>query len=117
MNQPPQLTLSLTPHGHLALIADSEASPLTQALTERLSHAFQLGTGHGLLLLGIEEAGSSLPPVLSYWREFGASYVTGICTRQEERGAAPAPPAALDHLVLSAPPMLGAEYLTAEVLQ
>jgi SNF2 family DNA or RNA helicase len=63
-----------------------------------------------------------LPPVFSYWREFGAWYVTALCTHPDTDAAlrkvhVPAPPVAeLDRLVLAAPPMTGAEYLTAEVL-
>jgi len=37
-----------------------------------LRDAFERGPGHGLLWLGTGEAGTALPPVYSYWREFGA---------------------------------------------
>src|SRR6202167_5595046 len=66
---------------------------------------------------------SRTPPVLSYWREFGARYVTALCTRPDgETGSTimhtPSPPdAELAWLALAAPPMNGAEYLTASVLQ
>jgi hypothetical protein len=61
--------------------------------------------------------------VLSYWREFGARYVRALCTRPDgETGSTimhtPSPPdAELAWLALAAPPMNGAEYLTASVLQ
>ena len=64
-----------------------------------------------------------LPPVFSYWREFGALYVTALCTQPDtevppRKVRVPAPPdAELDRLVLAVPPMTGAEYLTAEVLR
>ena len=45
----------------------------------RLEQAFVRGSGHGLLYLGADEVGTALPPVLSYWREFGARYVTALC--------------------------------------
>ena len=72
------LRLTLTPHGHLLLTPDAEAPPLEGALADRLLRAFARGSGHGLLLLGADEAGAALPPVLSYWREFGARYVTAL---------------------------------------
>jgi non-specific serine/threonine protein kinase len=113
----------LTPHGHLALIEDRDASALESELAQRLQNAFARGSGHGLLQLGASEVGVPLPPVFSYWREFGARYVTAICTLPEDgarttKTHAPSPPdAELAWLALAAPPMTGAEYLTATVLQ
>ena len=107
--------LALTPHGRLALIEDPDGPPLDAEVAQRLRKAFERGSGHGLLQLGAAEAGATLPPVFSYWREFGAGYVTALCTQPDTR--VPAPPAAeLDRLALAVPPMTGAEYLTAEVL-
>jgi len=112
----------LTPHGRLSLVETADASPLDPELAQRLRDAFDRGLGHGLLQLGAAEAGAALPPVFSYWREFGARYVTALCTQPDTDLAArkvrvPAPTAEeLDRLVLAVPPMTGAEYLTAEVL-
>jgi non-specific serine/threonine protein kinase len=111
------LSLSLTPHGRLAPARDAEAPSLESGLQDRLLPAFERGSGHGLLLLGADEAGTALPPVYSYWREFGVHYVTALCTRQDS-GAVPAPPdEELERMALAAPPMTGAEYLTAGVLR
>ena len=60
-----------------------------------------------------------LPPALSYWREFGARYVTALCTQPEAEAPpqdAHVPDPELEWLVLGAPAMTGAEYLTAAVL-
>jgi len=97
-------------------LVEEPGAPLLDAeLAQRLRDAFARGSGHGLLQLGAAEAGAALPPVFSYWREFGAGYVTALRTQPETR--VPAPPAAeLERLVLAVPPMTGAEYLTAEVL-
>jgi non-specific serine/threonine protein kinase len=117
------LSLTLTPHGRLVLVHDAGAARLDAGLAERLRLAFERGSGHGLLLLGADVAGSALPPDCSYWREFGARYVTALCTHEESdaprgqvRVAAP-PSEELERMAQAAPPMLGAEYLTVAVLQ
>jgi len=90
--------LALTPHGRLALVEEPGAPLLDAELAQRLRDAFARGSGHGLLQLGAAEAGAALPPVFSYWREFGAGYVTALRTQPETR--VPAPPAAeLERLV------------------
>lgn len=117
------LGLSLTPHGRLVLIHDADAPRLDSGLRDRLLQAFERGSGYGLLLLGADETGTVLPPLHSYWREFGARYVTALCTRQDsdalpERTPVAAPPdEELEGMALAAPPMIGAEYLTAAVLK
>jgi non-specific serine/threonine protein kinase len=108
--------LALTPHGRLALVEDPDAPPLDLQLAQRLRKAFERGSGHGLLQLGAAEAGAPLPPAFSYWREFGAGYVTALCTRSDAEAVPASPAAELDRLALAVPPMTGAEYLTAEVL-
>ena len=116
------VSLTLTPHGHLVLNPDDEAPPLASSLRDRLVKAFERGSGHGLLLLGADEAGTALPPVLTYWREFGARYIAALCTQPaaetpQQKPAVNAPPEdELERLALSAPPMIGVEYLTAQVL-
>jgi superfamily II DNA or RNA helicase len=113
----------LTPHGHLILREDRDASVLEPELARRLQNAFARGSGHGLFQLGASEVGVALSPVFSYWREFGARYVTALCTRPDGETRftithSPSPPdAELTWLALAAPPMTGAEYLTATVLQ
>jgi superfamily II DNA or RNA helicase len=113
----------LTPHGRFILSEDRDASALEPELARRLQNAFARGSGHGLLQLGASEVGVALPPVFSYWREFGARYVTALCTRPDGETPSttthnPSPPdAELAWLALAAPPMTGAEYLTASVLQ
>jgi non-specific serine/threonine protein kinase len=113
----------LTPHGRLILGQVDDAPTLEPELAQRLLEAFGRGSGHGLLRLGAGEVGIVLPPVLAYWREFGTRYVTTLCTLPdaEEHGAKvhiPAPSEdELESVASAAPPMTGAEYLTAAVLQ
>ena len=106
----------LTPHGHLLLAPDSDAPSLPAALAQRLTEAFALGAGHGLLQLGAAEVGVILPPSWAWWRDFAARYVTALCATPEG-GAISAPgEQALDALIADVPPMTGVEYLTTEVL-
>ena len=117
------LASTLTPHGRLTLAQDDDAAAVEAELAHRLQNAFAGGSGHGLLQLGANEIGVALPPTLSYWREFAAQYVTAVCTlpdtgAEPPKAHVPVPPASeLDKLVLAAPPMTGAEYLTAKVLE
>ena len=116
-----RLTTCLTPRGHLVVAPSDDAHELDAALARRVERAFARGTGHGLLRLGAAEVGQILPPVLAYWREFAARYVTALCTRpdvEDLRAAIPAPPEGqLDALASAAPVMPGAEYLTSDVLR
>jgi superfamily II DNA or RNA helicase len=118
----PCLALILTPHGRLTLVQDDDAAAIEADLAQRLQHAFARGLGHGLLQLGANEIGVALPPTLAYWREFAAQYVTALRTlpdtgTEPPKAHVPVPPTSeLDQLVWAAPPMTGAEYLTATVL-
>src|SRR3989442_14350168 len=118
---PVSLSLDLTPRGHLIVSHEADAAALDSRLAERLVGAFERGSGHGLLLLGADEAGTALPPVHAYWREFGARFVTALCGQedsgvQEQAPQVPAPEdPELERIALAAPPMMGAEYLTAAV--
>ncbi len=105
----------LTPQGHLLLAPAAEGAPLAADLEQRLRDCFERGAGHGLLQLGAGEVGTALPAAFGFWREFGARYVTALCTSP---GAVVAPPSAEDFAALAAgaPPMAGAEYLSATVL-
>jgi superfamily II DNA or RNA helicase len=112
----------LTPHGVLTLRPSDDAVPLEPALASRLEKAFAKGPGHGLLCLGADEVGTVLPPVLSYWREIGSRYVTALCALPgigEDCAKPPVPAPAdseLEQIVLTVPPMAGAEYLTTTLL-
>src|SRR5271169_4446716 len=112
----------LTPHGSLTLRETGEALALEPEQGLRLEKAFARGTGHGLLWLGASEVGTTLPPVLSYWRELGVRYVTALCAlpgigEGEAKPPVPIPgDGEFDTIAVAVPPMIGAEYLTADVL-
>src|SRR5215211_9400319 len=113
----------LTPHGLLTLSQTDEPLALDVARGSRLVKAFAGGPGHGLLVLGADEVGTALPPVLSYWRELAAGYVTALCALPGLGEGASKPPVPvpahgeLDKMAAAVPPMTGAEYLTADVLR
>jgi len=115
------LSVQLTPKGHLHVVSDPDAPPLPNVLAERLADAFARGSGHGLLHLGAVEVSTALPPLWAFWRGFAARYVTALSatqttTLEDDEIALAAPDAlTLDTLCLDAPPMKGAEYLTAEI--
>ena len=112
----------LTPRGLLILRPTEEALASESEQNSRVDKAFSRGPGHGLLCLGANEVGTALPPVLSYWREFGSRYVTALCALPDigERVTKPPIPVPangeLDNIAAAVPPMTGAEYLTAAVL-
>src|SRR5215475_5210400 len=117
--------LRLTPHGRLLVENQDDAPGIDHATSIRLTKAFARGTGHGLMRLGAAEVGQPLPPVFVWWRDFAARYISSLClhatgTKAEDSRkppAVPAPTAAdLSSLVLTAPMMAGAEYLTQDVL-
>ena len=112
--------LRLTPHGHLILEESSDAAELDDRTAARLQDAFARGSGHGLLRLGAAELGQGLPPLFLWWRGFASRYVGALCLQSSGTGVpeiAPPGEGDLASLLLTAPMMTGAEYLTAEVLR
>jgi hypothetical protein len=65
---PRSLACLLTPHGALRLEAAEDDTALDASVAERLEAAFRKGDGHGLLQLGLAEAGSAGPRVLESLR-------------------------------------------------
>jgi hypothetical protein len=119
----PRFGLRLTPQGHLVAEAQDDAPEIDAQVLTRLTEAFARGTGHGLVRLGAGEVGQALPPVFVWWRAFATRYVGALCLNasgREEDAALPIVPpldaGELASLVLTAPMMEGAEYLTEAVL-
>ncbi len=112
----------LSPQGALSLRHSNDATAWEPPQNTLLLRAFERGAGHGLLCLGADEVGTSLPVALAYWREFGVRHVTALCALPDviEASTKPAVPSPdtedLDRLAAAAPPITGAEYLTASVL-
>jgi SNF2 family DNA or RNA helicase len=111
-------TLSLTPHGHLRF------EPQDKESESDLATAFNLSSGRGLLQLGADEKiRGEMHPILVWWRDFSHLYINCVCQHTSssvESALVPNIPEPttddLTALVLSAPMMQGAEYLTNDVL-
>ncbi len=116
-----RLALKLTPHGRLALEESSDAQELAPEFGKRLQEAFSRGAGFGLLQLGAREVGQTAPSVFAYWREFASCFVSALCTRETAEDAPfalpDAPASELAQLSLAPPEMIGAEYITPDVLR
>jgi superfamily II DNA or RNA helicase len=117
------LTLRLTPSGQLVCEAGAELQAIGQPQAGQIETAFEAGSGPGLLRLGAIAMSQSLPPVLAWWRHFAARYIAALCRGAgadggESIAGLPAPVAGeLAELVLTAPIMAGAEYLTPDMLR
>ena len=116
------MELALTPSGRITLhqTTDSQAAEPDPHLG-RLAKAFESSQGEGLFLLATERFEGPLAPAFSYWREFAAGYLTALCHTPEITGleleAIPPPTSGeLATLILSVPPMQGAEYLSEATL-
>ena len=119
----PRIGLRLTPHGHLVAEDQDDAPEMDAAISARLTEAFASGAGPGLVRLGAGEVGQALPPVFVWWRGFATRYIGAVCLNapgREEDAAVPVIPpldaGELASLVMTAPMMTGAEYLTDSVL-
>ncbi len=96
-------------------------TPLDGQLS-RVVKAFASSQAEGLFALATEKLEPPFPASLSYWRGFARRYLTGLCHTPEgadaQVDAVPPPTSAeLAAMLLSVPPMQGAEYLTGGVLQ
>ena len=86
----------------------------------RALNAFDTDESAGLFELAARPISGGLPPDLSYWRDFARRALTARCHTPVGTTDLEALPPLSDSdaafLILSAPPMEGAEYLSAEVL-
>lgn len=119
-----RLSLRLTPLGRLVADRSDDAPEFDHQVAARLADAFARGSGAGLLQLGGAEMGQLLPPAFAWWRSFAARYISALCLHAPAAGSGtvlakvPGPDAAeRASLMLTAPMMPGAEYLSPEVLQ
>ncbi len=111
------MELCLTPAGRL--LWQSAGDREESAAESALRRTFQKDWRDGLFTLAAEKTDLAAWPTLRYWQDFAARYLTQLChvadaTKDfQVEGLAPGDCASL---ILMAPPMPGAEYLSAEVL-
>lgn len=124
------LDLGLLPSGHLhglpSVVDDFAGNIADNAAKETpidpISRAFSRSVGEGLFTLVAGKHSTDLSPSLRYWRDFSCQYLSERCQLTPTDPQKPAPIEPLTatqsaHLLSSAPPMRGAEYLSAPVLQ
>jgi superfamily II DNA or RNA helicase len=114
-------SLALTPRGHLLFTGDHAPRSAETRLWDELERAFARGSGHGLLELGAREVGTVLPADFDYWRNLAGRLITAVCTHLtvdfNQTTIETPEPDRLEALAAAAPPMEGAEYVTASVLE
>jgi len=117
-----ELTLCISPHGRLFLSPSPDDAPSDGASSTRIQEAFVSGQAQGLLHLATRQLGSTLPPALSFARDFGSRYLTRLCHTPELEGASELPPVPIPNdeeltaVAMGAPPMRGLEYLNGSTL-
>jgi hypothetical protein len=115
--------LGLLPSGHLHCFP-SAADDSTDNATHiaPIGKAFERSAGEGLFTLAARKNGADLSPSLQYWRNFACKYLSERCLLAQTDPQQPDPVEPFTAtetlpLLMSAPPMRGAEYLSDSVLQ
>lgn len=108
--------IRLTPYGHLRWRRDAGDASAIAAL----SGAFEADWREGLFRLAADKPAVADWPTLRYWQGLAEQYLTALChvpEATESVAADPPTPAELASLLLTAPPMVGGEYLSEGVLR
>jgi len=125
------IDLALTPTNRITVLqrpgaeddpADGSLGTSPDGQFKGMIKAFASTQAEGLFALATEKLEPPFPASFGYWRGFARRYLTELCHTPEGAGdqfdpIRPPESAELDAMVLSAPPMPGAEYLTGDVLQ
>ncbi len=116
-------------HVFLSLTDKTKDKETTAAYSQlkMLSDTFERNLAEGLFKLAIKKDTTTLSPSFQYWRHFARQYLSERCqlhsggsqkeSIQQFKPVEPLAASKTMSLLLSAPPMRGAEYLSAEVLQ
>ena len=124
------IDLAFTPSGYLTTVVSTNAepgvsesdSPSTAAPgINKAAKAFASSQAEGLFVLATARLEGSPAPSFAYWRDFAGRYLTELCHTPDSADAPiaeipPPSPAERATLLLSAPPMPGAEYLSDSAL-
>ncbi len=115
--------LGLLPSGHLHCFPSSADDRNDHVIhIAPIGKAFARSVGEGLFTLAARKSGTDLSPSLQYWRSFACNYLSERCLLEQTDPLQPDPIEPFTAtktipLLLSAPPMRGAEYISAPVLQ
>ncbi|NQT88553.1 DEAD/DEAH box helicase, partial [bacterium] len=115
--------LALTPAGHLLFrTPETDGAERPDPWMKRAAGAFSRSQAAGLFALAATRPKASPPPSLAFWRDFACRYLAELCRTPESAGdrlgpIEPPSEAELAGLLLSAPPMVGGEYLSLDVLR
>jgi len=112
--------LTITPHGHL-LVRETPGDTAEREPSKKLLEAYAESPSQGMLHSAGEASDARLTPPFDFARSIARLYLSNLCkTATGEPGEAipelPPPSDELAHAVFQAPPMIGSEYLTADVL-
>ena len=88
----------------------------------RVVKAFESSPAEGLFALSTHQLDATLAPSAGYWRDFAARYLSELCQTPEGADSqvvaiAPPGPGELASMLLSVPPMPGAEYVSRNNLE
>lgn len=89
---------------------------------KEICHEFGISPSRGLFALAVASSRGSLSGPFSYWRDYARRYLELLCqipeTQRGEIEPIPVPDRAeLSRMLLSVPPMRGAEYVSLEMLE
>ena len=112
--------LTISPQGHL-LVRETSPDVSDRKPSKKLLEAYGEGPAQGMLQSGSAEMDAAIPPSFEFARSIARLYLTSLCgAATTEPGAPipeiPPPMTDLNRAVIQAPPMIGLEYLTPEVL-
>ena len=122
-SHPMRLELALSPTGHVHVLGgDPDTDEEPDAWVKKVVSAFSHGQASGLFALAVRPPEAPPPPSFSFWRDQACRYLTALCQTSENEGNSlepvEFPPASETAAFLTgAPPMQGAEYLSAGVFQ
>ena len=114
------MCLTITPFQSLFVDESTNDWASIAHLKDELRTALTKSTADGLVWLAARPE-SSLPLPLNFFRAFASTYFQSLCrfsTTDSNRWTSPSPPSDEDRQLRmdSAPPMMGIEYLTSELL-
>ncbi len=123
------LDLAFTPSGRITVHQSDRdreggGEPRDQTSDGRLVgivKAFESSPAEGLFSLAAHRLDTTLAPSFGYWRDFAARYLTELCQTPEGADTQvveipPPGPGELASMLLSVPPMPGAEYVSRDKL-